>query len=105
MRILIVDDDPLSLAMLEHALRQAGHDVTATESAEAALRVLEAGDCRLVVSDWEMPGMSGLDLCRAIRKGDFGGYVYTILISGREGEQDTVVGLSAGADDFITKPF
>ena len=105
MRILIVDDEPLSLAMLGHALRQAGHDVLTADSAEAALRVLEAGDCRLIVSDWEMPGMSGLDLCRAIRKGDFGGYVYTILISGRAGEQDTVVGLSAGADDFITKPF
>jgi putative two-component system response regulator len=105
MRILIVDDDDMSLAMLEHALRQAGHDVLPARSAEDALKVLEAGGTRLVVSDWEMPGMSGLDLCRAIRKSDFGGYVYTILLTARAATRDTVEGLSAGADDFLTKPF
>ncbi|HEY7119216.1 MAG TPA: HD domain-containing phosphohydrolase [Tepidisphaeraceae bacterium] len=105
MRILIVDDDEMSLSMLENALQQAGHEVQAARSGDQALRILEAGTHRLVVSDWEMPGMDGLALCRAIRSGDFGGYVYTILLTGREGAQDTVVGLSAGADDFITKPF
>jgi putative two-component system response regulator len=58
-----------------------------------------------VISDWEMPGMSGLDLCRAIRARDYAGYIYTILLTGRDGSRDTVEGLSAGADDFITKPF
>src|SRR4051812_50187142 len=78
MRILIVDDDELSLSMLENALRQAGHDVHAVRSGEDALRVLESGAARLVISDWEMPGMDGLQLCRAIRSGDYGGYIYTL---------------------------
>ena len=105
MRILIVDDDELSLSMLENALQQAGHEVHAARSGDEALRVLESGACRLVISDWEMPGMDGLQLCRAIRSGDYGGYVYTLLLTARVGPQDTVVGLSAGADDFLTKPF
>jgi putative two-component system response regulator len=105
MRILIVDDDELSLSMLENALQQAGHQVHAARSGDEALRVLESGACRLVISDWEMPGMDGLQLCRAIRSGDYGGYVYTLLLTARVGPQDTVVGLSAGADDFLTKPF
>jgi putative two-component system response regulator len=105
MRILIVDDDELSLNMLENALQQAGHQVHAARSGDEALRVLESGACRLVISDWEMPGMDGLQLCRAIRSGDYGGYIYTLLLTARVGPQDTVVGLSAGADDFLTKPF
>jgi len=105
MRILIVDDDEMSLSMLEHALQQAGHEVHAVRSGEEALCVLESGAARLVISDWEMPGMDGLQLCRAIRSGDYGGYIYTVLLTGRVGPQDTVVGLSAGADDFLTKPF
>ena len=58
----------------------------------------------MVVSDWEMPGISGPDLCAAIRSGDFGGYIYTILLTGRNKASDSIAGLNAGADDFITKP-
>jgi putative two-component system response regulator len=105
MRILIVDDEPIALAMLKHALTRAGHEVETATNGVEALEKLRQGNCRLVISDWEMPEMSGLELCRAIRAHDYGGYVYVILLTARVGSQDTVAGLTAGADDFMTKPF
>src|SRR5688572_3881987 len=105
MRILIVDDDPMALEMLRHALTRAGHSVETATNGREALDVLQRGGCRLVISDWEMPEMSGVELCRAIRAGDSAGYIYVVLLSARVSAADTVEGLSAGADDFMTKPF
>ncbi len=104
MKVLIVDDDFTSLAMLAHALKRSGHEVTTAPSAEAALPILAGHEYRLVICDWEMPGMSGPDLCRIVRAGDFGGYVYFILLTSRESSEDIVDGLGAGADDFMKKP-
>ncbi len=105
MQILIVDDDELSLDILEHALTCEGHSVIRASHAQAALDVLEQETCRFVISDWDMPGMTGIELCQAIRSRDFGGYVYVILLTSHRGTADLVQGMSAGADDFITKPF
>ena len=105
MRILIVDDDPIALEMLRHALTRAGHQVDSASNGVEALEVLREGACRLVISDWTMPEMDGVELCRRIRSSDSGGYVYVILLTARNGSQDTVEGLSAGADDFMQKPF
>jgi len=60
---------------------------------------------RLVISDWEMPEMDGLELCRAVRSGALASYIYMILLTGHDQTQEKVVGLAAGADDFIAKPF
>jgi len=105
MRILIVDDDPMALEMLRHALTRAGHEVETASNGVEAMEVLRKGICRLVISDWTMPEMDGVDLCRRIRAADSGGYVYVILLTARNSSQDTVEGLSAGADDFMPKPF
>jgi len=105
MRILIVDDDDDALKMLERALSQSGYEVETARSGDEALALLRSGSSRLVISDWEMPGMSGEDLCRAVRAGDFSSYVYFILLTSHGGSAYTVRGLSAGADDFISKPF
>ena len=105
MKILVVDDDELSRDMLEHALVREGYTVLHAANGREALDVLREGACRLVISDWDMPHMTGLDLCRAIRSQDFGGYVYFILLTSHRGTDDLVEGMSAGADDFITKPF
>jgi putative two-component system response regulator len=78
---------------------------SAANGREALAELERNPACRLVVSDWEMPEMSGPQLCREIRAGDFPSYIYVILLTGREGTQSIVEGLSAGADDFITKPF
>lgn len=105
MRVLIVDDDEITLDLLEHALAQTGYTVERATNGREALEHLRRGDCRLVISDWDMPEMNGIELCRAIRSEELGGYVYVVLLTSRNGTRDTVVGLSAGADDFVPKPF
>ena len=105
MKTLIVDDDELSRDMLEHALVREGFEVETARNGREALEKIRAGSCRLVISDWEMPGMTGEELCRAVREEDFGGYVYFILLTYHNSRDYLVRGLSAGADEFLTKPF
>ncbi|HUG94225.1 MAG TPA: response regulator, partial [Planctomycetaceae bacterium] len=105
MRVLIVDDDDLALELLQHALTQAGYKVEAARNGVEALDLLRSGAFRLVISDWEMPEMSGLELCRRVRERRSGGYIYVILLTSHGQTQDVVEGLNAGADDFIVKPF
>jgi putative two-component system response regulator len=105
MRILIVDDDDLSSDMLANALERFGHDVTAAKNGREALDLMRNNFYRMVISDWEMPEMSGIDLCRHIRQRYASGYVYIILLTVRRGTHNIVEGLDAGADDFISKPF
>lgn len=104
MRVLIADDDEIALELLAHTLRTSGYEVeTATDGREAAARI-EAG-ASLVITDWDMPGMTGVELCRHVRERQSDGYVYLILLTGRNGRKEVVEGLSAGADDFVAKPF
>jgi putative two-component system response regulator len=105
MQVLIVDDNPIALDLLEHTLKRAGYDVLTADNGNAALEILEQGSCQLVVTDWEMPGMSGLELCRYIRSSCSMNYVYIIMLTARRESSDTIEGMSAGADDFIVKPF
>jgi len=105
MRILTVDDDPISLQLLGKALRAAGHQVETARDGLEALATLRRGECRLVISDWNMPGLDGLELCRRVRGQDFTGYVYIILLTSHDTRQKVVEGMSAGADDFMSKPF
>ncbi len=105
MNILVVDDDEMMREMLCNALAQ-GDDVVQTAcNGREALEIIRKEQCQLVISDWEMPEMTGPDLCRAIRTGDWSRYIYVILLTGRNSTNDTVEGMSAGADDFIGKPF
>jgi putative two-component system response regulator len=105
MRILLVDDDDLALEALSFSLIKAGHEPVIARNGRDALEALKEGSFHLVISDWVMPEMDGLELCRQIRSGEFGGYVYVILLTARNTNADIVEGLSAGADDFLTKPF
>lgn len=104
MRVLVVDDDDLTLELTCAMLTRRGHKVDTAANGKEALEILRGGMHHVVISDWEMPELSGPDLCSAIRDGDFGGYVYTILLTSRNGSGDSVAGLNAGADDFIHKP-
>ena len=105
MKILIVDDDDISLSILESALNEAGFETQTAPDGRSALKMLLEYDIKMVISDWEMPNMDGLRLCREIRRQAATGYVYTILLTSRDSEQEIVEGMSSGADDFITKPF
>lgn len=105
MEILIVDDDPLVRLVLQHVLTRAGFTVQSAENGQQALAMLREHLYPIIISDWEMPEMSGVELCRALRAQRLSRYVYFILLTSRDGTQDTIQGLQSGADDFVTKPF
>jgi len=105
MRVLVVDDDSVTCEILVEDLRQFGYDVTAATNGREAFELVRTGQFHLIVSDWQMPEMSGLDLCREIRKRHWSGYIYVILLTSRTGADNVVCGLNAGADDFLSKPF
>lgn len=105
MKILIVDDDEIALIALQTVLTKAGHEVHVAHNGREALDIVRTGVCRLVISDWEMPAMNGLDLCRAIRAEEPSGYIYVILLTSHSTAERTIEGLRAGADEFVGKPF
>src|SRR5438105_15900981 len=105
MNILIVDDDPTSRIILEATLKKSGHQVTAAKNGAEALALFEKGNIPLVISDMVMPGMDGLELCRRIRAAGRDHYTYIILLTSVSGKYGYLVGIRAGADDFINKPF
>ncbi|HUB27270.1 MAG TPA: response regulator [Tepidisphaeraceae bacterium] len=105
MHILIVDDNEIALEVLRAALEQSGYLVECASNGKEALEALRRGEARLVISDWDMPEMDGVSLCRAIRQGELSSYVYFILLTSHDQTGEKVAGLSAGADDFIAKPF
>lgn len=105
MEVLIVEDDPVAAEMLRNALEVMGYDVLTAGSGCEAMDVLRNSNCRLVISDWEMPEMDGIELCRTIRTQDLGRYVFILLLTCKEGTSHIVEGLSAGADEFMSKPF
>jgi putative two-component system response regulator len=106
MKILIVDDDAIALELLKDLLVDAGHEVTCATDGTEALRILNRSQHRAVITDWEMPEMNGVQLCEAVRAScEYEGYIYIILLTSHGTMEERVAGLSAGADDFITKPF
>ena len=105
MKILVVDDDLVCRDTLTTVLRRYSYDVVAAMNGREALETLGRHDCRVVISDWVMPEVNGPTLCRAIRAANFGHYVFIILLTSRDATEDVIEGLSAGADEFMTKPF
>jgi len=105
MKVLIVDDNEVSLTLVGATLTQAGYEVETARDGLEALERVRAEKFRLIISDWEMPRMNGLELCRAVRADDSSGYVYMVLVTGHDSPRERVEGLSAGADDFVGKPF
>lgn len=105
MNIVVADDDPIALELLRDSLLTDGHEVETASDGLRAAELLANGRSRVLICDWEMPGMNGPDLCRAVRTQDMGRYVYCIMLTSRGSQGDLVEGLRAGADDFLIKPF
>lgn len=106
MKILIAEDDLIPRAMLEHTLREWGHEVIVTADGPSAWEVLQRPDApALAILDWLMPGLEGPEICRRLRALPRAEPTYVILLTGKHGKGDLVVGLESGADDYITKPF
>ena len=102
-RILVVDDDALVRARLSALLNAAQYDVEVAATGEEALRILDATHCHIVLTDWQMPDMDGLALCRHIRLRHHEGYIYVLMLTIRDGESDAMTGLAAGADAYVIK--
>lgn len=105
MKILAVEDDPLTQMVLEASLRQLGHEVTVVADGELAWERLRRGAGeRVVVSDWLMPGLNGLELCGRLRAAGLD-YTYFILLTQQSAnEENQEAALAAGVDDFLVKP-
>ncbi len=105
MQILAVEDDPVARRVLRQALTKLGHEVVEAEDGEAALDAMARENFRVIVSDWLMPNMDGLEFCRRVRERPAEDYVYFILLTGRlasaENEREAA---DAGVDDFLSKP-
>jgi len=103
MRLLVAEDDPALRDVLARGLRDHGYVVDAVTNGEEALRYLRVNEYALVVLDWRMPVMSGLDLVREIRRR--GSTVPVLMLTARDTPADRVAGLDEGADDYLVKPF
>jgi len=101
--VLIVDDDELVLAKLEEIVASAGYSVRTAHGGADAMRFLEDGSASVVVTDLKMPGMDGLELCRLIRGREWPGYIYIVLLTVQDEEEDILAGFEAGADDYVSK--
>ncbi len=105
LRILAVDDDPMSLKLLERTLRKAGHQVATARDGREALQIALETNPQVVLADWMMPELDGLDLCRALRRIESGQDMYFLLLTGRDDEDRAVEAFDAGVDDYVAKPF
>src|SRR4051812_47208281 len=105
MRVLIVEDDPMSALILRKTLEHMGHEVLDAANGVEAWELIQREDIRLVISDWMMPQMDGLELCRRIRSRRHQAYTYVIVVTAKRQRKDRVEALHAGADDLLSKPF
>lgn len=105
MDVLVVDDEVIVRRTIENTLREGGYRVCAAENGREALSLLEKREIQLVIVDWEMPVMDGIEFCNAVRSGDLPYYVYLIMVTSRDRPVDAISGLTVGADDYVAKPF
>jgi sigma-B regulation protein RsbU (phosphoserine phosphatase) len=109
MKILVAEDDAVTRKILAVTLERLGWDVVTAKDGEAAWQVFETMKGKdapeLAVLDWMMPGLEGIELCRRLRATPGFEFVHVILLTSRGDKQDLSEGLSAGANDYITKPF
>lgn len=104
MNVLVVDDDLTSRTILGAILKKLGHKVLTARNGAEALTALENTAISLVISDMVMPEVDGLELCRRVRAGHRSEYTYIILLTSLGGKYGQLVGMRAGADDFLAKP-
>jgi len=105
MKILISEDDPIFRAILENNLKKWGYQVLSTANGRQAWEIISKPGCpNIVISDWMMPEMDGLQLCRKVRAHETPRYVYFMILTAKSDQQDILQGLEAGVDDYLTKP-
>ena len=105
LKILLADDEPIGRTRTEQALLRMGHQVILAGDGAEAWEIWKKNRVRMVVTDWMMPGMDGLTLCRNIREAEGSRYTYLVLVTVRDNPEDILEGRNAGADEFLAKPF
>ncbi len=104
MKILMAEDDAVSRMVLKAMLQKAGHEVVTAENGLQAWESWRSQFCPILISDWNMPELDGLGLCREIRKPGDARYTYIILLTANGGKANYLEAMEAGVDDFLTKP-
>lgn len=105
LRVLVVDDDPVSLRLIAHHLTHDGHHVIKAVNGRQALIAALESNPQMVVTDWMMPEMDGLELCKSLRRANEVRGIYILLLTGREDEQRVVEAFDNGVDEYVVKPF
>src|SRR5215213_8391889 len=103
--ILIIEDEAAIREMVSHALRRSGFQAVQAGDTDAALLQITETNPDLILLDWMLPGQSGMDLARRLRRDDYTRDIPIIMLTARVEEDDKILGLDAGVDDYITKPF
>src|SRR5437667_10939884 len=103
--ILVVEDEPAIQELIAYNLKQAGHQPLRADNAEQAMNLVQNALHDLVLLDWMLPGLSGIDFARRLRTEKRTRTVPIIMLTARSDAQDKLTGLDTGADDYITKPF
>ena len=104
MDVLVAEDDPLSARILRRAIESFGHTVTVVTDGELAWAAIRDQGFRIVISDWMMPRLDGVELCRRVRASESESYTYIMLLTSRSERDDRIEALQAGVDDFLSKP-
>jgi len=104
-RVLIADDSPVYRKLIEHALSGNEYSLSFAKTGSEALGLFQQTSPAILITDWMMPDLTGLDLCRKIRAESKGVYTYIILLTSMSETGNVVKGLASGADDYLTKPF
>ena len=105
LRILIVEDDPIVRTLLETWLKvEVGHSLLSAANGAEALKLADTFLPQIIITDWRMPVMNGLDLCRALRDSERGQNIYVLMLTAADGDDDLVQAFDAGVDDYLTKP-
>jgi two-component system cell cycle response regulator len=102
--ILLAEDDPVTRMLMTRFLKKAGYEVDAVTNGSEALEMMTKRYYPMLVTDWEMPEMDGVALCKAVRNLQLDGYVYALLLTARHAKEHIIAGLEAGADDYLIKP-
>lgn len=104
-RVLLVDDDTNMLRLLRHHLEREGYEVMTAASSQAGLETALKQVPQIVITDWMMPEMTGVELCAMLRRSQAGSKMYVIVVTAKDADEQVVEAFDAGADDYVVKPF
>jgi DNA-binding response OmpR family regulator len=105
LKVLIAEDEPVSLRLMEASLTNWGYQAVSAQDGEQARALLQAGGIHVCILDWEMPRLSGIELCKWIRSATFSPAPYVIILSNHKDSRDIQIAYQAGADTHLSKPF